>query len=137
MSPVSSLPDSGNGTVSTPADSRRASLALLRLEYDDNLSLVVDQNAVVAQIQQAGTRKTAAPARATGTAVGSIPSYVVDESTIAHPAPDDKNDVAKQVLARRAVLVGGTTDSTTPSVETASRASSEPSVAVIINRKRL
>ena len=60
---------------------------------------------------------------------------VVDESTIAHPAPDDKNAVAKQVLARRAVLVGETTDST-PSVETASGASSVPPVTFIINRKR-
>ena len=97
----------------------------------------VDRNSGDTQTQQAGKRKTAAPARVTETAVGSPPISVADESTMALAALVDGNAVARPVLARRVVRVGGTTDLTPPSAETTSEASCVRPVPVTINRKWL
>ena len=97
----------------------------------------VDQNSGETQTQQAGKKKTAAPARVTETAVGLPPISVADKTTMVLAAPVDGNAVARPVLARRVVLVGGTTDLTPSSAETTSEASCVHPVPVTINRKWL
>ena len=56
---------------------------------------------------------------------------------MAQTAPVDGNAVTQPVLARRVVLVGGTTGLTSPSAETTSEASCVRPMSVTINRKWL
>ena len=98
----------------------------------------VDRNLGDTQTKQAGKRKTAASARVTETAVSSPPNSVVDESSIAQAAPVNGNAVAQPMLARRVVLVGGTTEFTPPSAKkTTSKVFCVHPAPVTINRKRL
>ena len=78
-----------------------------------------------------------APARVTEPAVSSPLMSVVDESTIAQAAPVDGNAVAQRMLARKVVLVGGTTELTPPSAKTTSKVFCVHPAPVTINRKRL